>query len=88
MGPRRTLLRVQPDEVGGDQIGLEDPVLSQQRLDIGANGARKDAVDGAVHHDMRHVNPLGGELARGALRNRAQSRLGRCKRGEAFASSE
>src|SRR5258707_379731 len=37
---------------------------------------------------MCHVNPLGGELASGALCNRAQSRLGRCKRGEAFASAQ
>ena len=66
-------------------VGIEDAVLLLQRIALGEVAADELGVDGAVDDDVRDVDALRPELARHALRQRAQRMLGAGERGEAGA---
>src|SRR3954468_19491723 len=60
----------------GDRVDAEQTALAALVDDLGAAAAQAMAVDAAVDHDVGHVHALGAVLARHALRDHAQARLG------------
>ena len=71
----------------GDGLGAQDAVAVLERVALGKVAADELGVDRAVDHHVRDVDALRPELARHALRQRAQRVLGAGEGGEAGAAA-
>ena len=71
MRPGRSLLLVQPQEIGSDLIRLENPVCGKKFVRIAAIGSCEYTVDCSINNNMRDVDALGTQFTRRALGNRA-----------------
>ena len=83
MGPGAARLGVQVPVVVGDVLGVEDAGAVLQRIALGEVLGDEGGVDGTVDDDVRDVDALRPELARQALRQRAQRMLGAGEGGKA-----
>jgi hypothetical protein len=80
--PGAAILRVQ-DPVGvRNRLRCEQPAIALRCDEARRGGAQALAIDPTVDDDVRHVDTLGAELARHALRDGAQAGLGRRERDE------
>ena len=72
MGPGAARLDVQAPVILGDGGGVEDSVAVLERVALREHVGDELGVDGAVDHDVGDVDVLRPQLARHALRHRAQ----------------
>src|ERR1700758_2990461 len=74
--PGAARLAMKEPVILGNGVGCEDAVLGLQGIALGEIVADELGVDGAVDDAVRDVNAEGSELARHALRQRAEREFG------------